>query len=141
MVLLEELENTLFGLVLKAGKENQVEFKAERPVHISMAALDTNVPSSDYVRVMVQSNESNKYLICTLSQTKVLQQPITLELNMGETVTFSVDSDKGSVHLTGLYIAQHNEPLEEFDPNGKVTKAVISLCGIFKAIFAVKFNY
>ena len=126
MVLLEELENTLFGLVLKAGSGNQVEFKAERPVHISMVALDTKVPSSDHVRVMVASSEANKFLICTLSQSKVLQQQVTLELNMGESVTFSLDCEKGQVHMTGLYISQHAEPLDGHSPEGKVTKSVIS---------------
>ncbi len=45
MVQLEEIESTLFGVVLKCG-EAPHEFKPERAVHISMAALDTSEPSN-----------------------------------------------------------------------------------------------
>ena len=108
MVMLTELENTLFGLVLKAGAGNKTEFKAERPVHIAMAALDTNTPSDNFVRVMVSSgSEDNKFLLCTLNKDKLMQQQINIELNVGESVTFFVDGAKGSVHLTGMYISEH----------------------------------
>lgn len=36
-----------------------------------------------------------------------MQQPINIELNAGETVTFFIDGPKGSVHLTGMYISEH----------------------------------
>lgn len=46
MVQLEELPSTLFGLVLKCGS-SKFEFTPERPVHISMAALDLTDPSKE----------------------------------------------------------------------------------------------
>lgn len=57
---------------------------------------------------MVSSgSESNKFLLCTLNKDKLMQQPINIELNAGETVTFFIDGPKGSVHLTGMYISEH----------------------------------
>ena len=40
MVLLNELDNSLFGLALEAGLAKELEFKSERMVHITMASLD-----------------------------------------------------------------------------------------------------
>lgn len=57
--------------------------------------------------------------MCTLNRTTVLQQQIALELNSGESVTFSLGGEKGSVHLTGLYInEQRAGGLELEDGNG-----------------------
>ena len=50
--------------------------------------------------------------MCTLNTTNVLQQQIALELNAQETVTFSLGGEKGSVHLTGLYINEQRAGLE-----------------------------
>jgi len=66
---------------------------------------------SNSVQVFVGSSESNKFLMCTLNNTTVLQQQIALELNAQESVTFSLAGDKGSVHLTGLYINEQRAGL------------------------------
>jgi len=49
--------------------------------------------------------------MCTLNSTNVLQQQIALELNAQESVTFSLVGEKGSVHLTGLYINEQRAGL------------------------------
>ena len=41
MVVVTELKNSLWGLVLEAGKGKTFELKNDRPIVISMAALDT----------------------------------------------------------------------------------------------------
>jgi len=113
MVLLAELENTLWGIVLEGT--NRYEHKSERPIHISMAALDTNVACDEFVPVVVETSSTNKYVICTLSKQHVLQQPIELELNSGESVTFCLGAKKGAVHLTGYYLIDSNPNEEEED--------------------------
>ena len=45
MVVVSELQNSLWGLVLVAGKDKKFEVKSERPIIVSMAALDTSVAS------------------------------------------------------------------------------------------------
>lgn len=45
MVLLSELDNSLFGLALEAGQSKELDFKSERLVHITMASLDVKKKS------------------------------------------------------------------------------------------------
>ena len=45
MVVVTELKNSLWGLVLEAGKDKKFELKNDRPIIVSMAALDTSVAS------------------------------------------------------------------------------------------------
>jgi hypothetical protein len=54
---------------------------------------------------VVAQQGSKSYILCTLNAPAVLQQPLDLELNKGETVTFNLDG-KGVVHLTGYYISE-----------------------------------
>jgi len=106
MVNLEDLEDNFFGLVLHGSIEDsskKVEIKPERPLHITMAALDTSVTFDEYIPVMIQKNDKS-FLVCTLSKS-VLQQPVELELNTAETVTFHLNCKNGSVHLTGYYLS------------------------------------
>jgi hypothetical protein len=64
--------------------------------------------ASEFVPVMIQTSETNKFIMCTLSKEKaVFQQQLELELNAGECVNFSLGAESGSVHLTGLYINEH----------------------------------
>lgn len=45
MVLLNELENSLFGLALEAGESKELDFKSERMINITMASLDVKKKS------------------------------------------------------------------------------------------------
>jgi len=111
MVQLNELENTLWGIVLSGT--TRYEHTSERPIHISMASLDTSVDSDEFVPVVVEKSSTTKFIMCTLNKPHVLQQPIELELNSGENVTFYLGSKKGSVHLTGYFLVENSEPSEE----------------------------
>ncbi len=63
MVQLEEIESTLFGLVLKCG-EAPHEFKPDRAVHISMAALDSSQPSKVSCLLFTKSKFEISYKFC-----------------------------------------------------------------------------
>lgn len=45
MVLLNELDNSLFGVALEAGVSKEFDFKSERMVNITMASLDVKKKS------------------------------------------------------------------------------------------------
>lgn len=107
MVKLTDLDEAFYGLILHSAKEDEskkVEHKSEKPLHITMAALDPLSESDSFVPVVLQKGDK-KFIICTLSKTaSVLQQPLNLEINPGETVKFYLDSKIGTIHLTGYYL-------------------------------------
>ena len=57
-----------------------------------------------FVPVVVEQG-TNSYILCTLHAPNLLQQPLQLEINKGETVRFSLNGN-GVVHLTGYYITE-----------------------------------
>ncbi|CAF0961621.1 unnamed protein product [Brachionus calyciflorus] len=116
MVLLSELENSLFGLTLEAGASKEIDFKSERMVNITMAALDVKKKCDEYVPVVVKTSETSSYVICTLSKDRVMQQQLQLMINAGENVKFTLNAEHGCVNLTGYYLQDDNMmPLEEED--------------------------
>lgn len=55
--------------------------------------------------VIVETSESKNFIVCTLSKAnKLLQQTLQLTINAGEHVSFHLNCEKGSVHLTGYYL-------------------------------------
>jgi hypothetical protein len=109
MVIVTEVSNSLWGTKLEAGKSKEHKLSNTKPLLILMAALDTKVPSDEYVRVFVKSSDSSSesYLLCTLNKPHQMQQKIEMGFNAGENVAFYLDNEKGAVHLTGIY---ENEP-------------------------------
>jgi hypothetical protein len=73
-------------------------------LNVTMAALDTSAECCEFVPVLIQSSETSKYIMCTLSKKHQLQQPLQLMINAGETVTFTLNCLKGKVNLTGYYL-------------------------------------
>ena len=55
--------------------------------------------------VFIHTSETSKYILCTLSKTQQLQQPLKVIINAGENVHFSLNCEKGKVHLTGYFLA------------------------------------
>jgi hypothetical protein len=105
-------------LVLKGNSEKN-EFVADRPIHITMASLDTSIESDEYVPVVAETNSSNetqKVIICTLSKKhNILQQTLDLDLNTGESVTFTLSNAKGIVNLSGFPLPDSPMDDGEFD--------------------------
>lgn len=115
MAILTELPSTLWGGILDASNDRKMEFKGDRPLQLTMAALNTAEKSDDFVPVHIEIGESKKYLLCTLSKTShVLQQQLAIEINAGETVTFSLGAANGSVHLSGSFLNQ-DDPCGDHD--------------------------
>jgi len=103
-----------WGVALDAGKRYSQE--VEETFHLSMAALESSGKSDEVVQVMLQQ-DSSEFLLCSLQHGKLLQQPLNLVFNQGQTVTFFLNGS-GSVHLTG-YVIGDDEALEreEEDPD------------------------
>lgn len=111
MVALSEMTNTFWGVTLDGDGKRYTQV-VERSFHISMAALETsgkkvNDKAGPYVGVMIQ-HEKTEFLLCTLQHGCILQQPLDLNFNEGEEVTFFLNG-KGVVHLTG-YLVEDNLP-------------------------------
>ena len=54
--------------------------------------------------IFVHTSESTKYILCTLSKSMQLQQPLKVVINAGESVQFSLNCEKGRVYLTGYFL-------------------------------------
>lgn len=68
--------------------------------------INIKLKGDEHVPVMAEKSDNSKFLVCTLSKTKQLQQPLQLTFNAGESVSFYLNSKKGSVHLTGYYMIE-----------------------------------
>lgn len=94
----------------------------QHPFHVSMAALYfvnfTQQQSTRpcYVKVFV-GYRGNYYLLCTLSPPSLVQQPLDLNFNVGESVKFKVmcpepAAQEWQVHLTGYHVEIADDDLE-----------------------------
>ena len=107
----------------------KIEFQGDRILELTMAALDTSVEckflfddshnhfklikspifhlkkkASEFVPIFIHTSETNKYILCTLTKSQQLQQPLKLIINAGENVHFSLGCEKGKVYLTGYFL-------------------------------------
>jgi hypothetical protein len=60
--------------------------------------------ASEFVPIFIHTSETNKYILCTLTKSQQLQQPLKLIINAGENVHFSLGCEKGKVYLTGYFL-------------------------------------
>lgn len=60
--------------------------------------------------MVIEKSDSKKFILCTLSKTVQLQQPLNVILNAGESVTFYTNAKNGVINLTGYYMLEN-----EFD--------------------------
>ncbi|XP_076443997.1 uncharacterized protein LOC143282282 [Babylonia areolata] len=90
------------------------EMNVSRPIHISMAALETDLQaametaSSSPVQLELEhwlsAQTCRKYVLCTLSQS-TLQQLMNFTLSQGERIVFSLKG-KGAVYLSGQALSE-----------------------------------
>lgn len=115
MVVVTELENTFWGIVLK--NKDKYEHKSERSVRLTMASVDhKSIGENEFVPVYIEQG-SNKFIICTLKVPNVLQQQLNLELNAGETVNIYTEAN-AIVHLTGFHVDEPDYEDQQGATNG-----------------------
>ncbi|XP_065335620.1 46 kDa FK506-binding nuclear protein-like [Cloeon dipterum] len=101
-----------WGLTLERGKK-YVQ-KVRYSFHISMAALDLRVPSSQEVTVILLVGES-EFVLCNLqAKHHVLQQQLDLNFLRGQEIVFSL-CGYGKVTLSGFFVPSDFEESEEED--------------------------
>jgi len=100
-----------WGIKLENGKTYSQT--AQESFHISMAALEPQAgdDKSKSVSVKLRHKDSD-YLLCTLHQQKMLQQPLDLNFAEGENISFYING-KGVVHLSGYVVPFDDDNLEE----------------------------
>jgi len=99
-----------WGLLLEEGKFYSQ--KVTSPFHISMAALETTGKGGSAVTVNCEQDGTD-YILCTLKDEALYQQPLDLNFAFGEEIKFFL-SGKGTVHLTG-YVVMDDEDDDELD--------------------------
>ncbi|KAG8226992.1 hypothetical protein J437_LFUL000297 [Ladona fulva] len=76
--------------------------------HVSMACLDLESADGEATSVMVEVND-DKLILCNLSKNKCVQQPLDLNFQTGDEISFFTKG-KATVHLTGYLIPEDDVP-------------------------------
>ncbi|PIA17743.1 hypothetical protein COEREDRAFT_80401 [Coemansia reversa NRRL 1564] len=98
-----------WGLALVPGKSYSQTVDAS--FRLSNAALGTDIEANTRTSVVVTVDE-HKFVLCSLTPSKIEQQSLDIILTEGEEVTFEVQGDN-TIHLTGNFIAELSEDSDE----------------------------
>ncbi|KAJ2607903.1 peptidylprolyl isomerase fpr3 [Coemansia sp. RSA 1365] len=98
-----------WGLALVPGKSYSQTVDAS--FRLSNAALGTDISGNTRTSVVVTVDE-HKFVLCSLTPSKIEQQSLDIIFTEGEEVTFEVQGDN-TIHLTGNFIAELSEDSDE----------------------------
>lgn len=108
MVVISELTSIFWGVALE-GSNKKYSQTTERPVHITMAALDPfQTHDENPVSLMIE-RDGRSFVLCTLQHGKHFQQPLDLEFASGEELIFFLKG-KGVIHLSGYVMPEDEFP-------------------------------
>ncbi|XP_071449916.1 46 kDa FK506-binding nuclear protein isoform X2 [Hetaerina americana] len=95
-----------WALVIEPNKRyTQVVSKS---FHVSMACMDLETADGEVTSVMLEVGDE-KLILCNLSKSKSVQQPLDLNFQVGDEISFYTKG-KASVHLTGYLIIGEDFP-------------------------------
>ncbi|XP_065169985.1 46 kDa FK506-binding nuclear protein isoform X2 [Atheta coriaria] len=114
-----------WGLIMEPQKKYTQTVK--KAFHISMAALDNDTATDEYVQVMC-GYDNRKYLLCTLHKDKVMQCALDLSFDIGTEVSF-ITNGHSHVHLSGYLIQDEDmfDDLEEEEEECEQEEADVSV--------------
>ena len=107
----------LFGLGLQVDVSNKYVKIVDNPFKITNVTLGPKCQKGEKVTLMLQQGNDDAYALCTLESGSINQYQMNLSFEIGEEITFYLDSDKLSdkVHLTGMYLGEEIPSDFDFD--------------------------